>query len=166
MSLEPIVRGNRRFIIDGFLQLRVSLLLYSLGILELLDQLHLQHLHLHHLGLLLLDHLLLFGDLSGDICSRGGVLLGSEFFDLGFLKPLLLLEHLGFKFLLLLLLELPLHCPLLVLSAYEFGLFSLLLLVKDDRVFDLLLLCFSSGFLGNHSLSILLNFLLLDGLLL
>jgi hypothetical protein len=140
--------------------------LNGLRVLELFDELHLEHFHLHNLCLLLSNHFFLFLNLPGDIGPGSSVLLCSVFFDLGSLDPLLLLKQLGLQLLLLLHLVQVVHLPLLVLGPNELGLLSFLLLMENDSIFDFLFLCLSDSFLLQHFLSCLHQLLLVDSLLL
>lgn len=137
--LEPVVaaavHGHHGAIVDCILELDVSLLLNSLSILQLLDQLHLKHLHLHDLGLLLSYNLFFFSDLPGDVLARLLLLFASELFHLGSLYLLLLLLNLGFHVVLLGHLVIELLLPLLALHVDELGLLCLFLLMHNDGVF-------------------------------
>lgn len=79
---------------EGVLQLSVGLLLNSLGVLQLLNQLHLKHLHLHHLLLLCADHCLLFEHALLSLDLGLHLLSADELLLLELRDPLLLFNHL------------------------------------------------------------------------
>jgi len=127
-------------LLDGGLQLHISLLLDGLRGLQLLNQLHLEHLHLHDLLLGLCDALQLLLDLLLDVHS---CLLNLAALLLVDLLARDLLFHLNRLLLVLVLLLDVLHLrlqPLLVLLRLQLGLGSFLGLRVLDRLHDLLLL--------------------------
>ena len=83
---------NCALLVDCLLELGVSLLLDGLRVLQLLDELHLEHFHLHDFLLLLLDERLLLGDLASYLFSSRVNFLFTELFHLGTLDALLLLH--------------------------------------------------------------------------
>lgn len=139
--IESAPRGHLHggSLIDGFLQLGVSLLLNRLGVLKFLDQFHFEHFHLHHFCLFLPYHLFFLRDLTCNFFSGGLVLLSTVLFNLCFLNSFLLFLELGFQFVLLGLLRHEVVVSLFVLLIDHLGLFGLLLLLQEHGVFYLLL---------------------------
>ena len=139
VMLEPVivgaVYGHHGSVIDSILKFYVCLLLNSLGILQLFDQLHLKHLHLHNFSLLLSYNLFLFSDLPGDVLPSLLLLFASELFDLGSLYLFLLLLNLCLHVVLLGHLVVELLLPLLALQVDELGLLGFFLLVHHDGIF-------------------------------
>ena len=131
------------WLLECLLEFLVSLLLDGLGVLELLDELHLQLLHLHDLVLLLLsDHLFV---------GHTVLVLSLDVED--FSLPLLLNLHGGEAFLLIddlvlhpvLLLDLEelVSLLLVVLASNYLGLFRFFSLRQEDGFLNLLLLFLS-----------------------
>ena len=70
LSTELEVRLNNTALLDGRLQVHVSLFLDGLCILECLDQFHLKEFHLHHFLLLDRNYSILLFNLARDVLSR------------------------------------------------------------------------------------------------
>ena len=140
--------------VDGLLELGVGLLLNSLGVLQLLDEFHLEHLHLHDLGLFLLYYFLLLSNLTSDVLSCSVNLGLSKLFDLGSLEALvLLLDTVRQVSLSLLLLQLD-RVARLVLLVDELGLLGFFSLMKKNGLLHATLISHSLSPHGSHVLAL------------
>ena len=120
--------GHQRPIVDRFLQFHVRLLLNCLGVLQLLDQLHLKHFHLHYFCLFLPYHFFFLSDLSSNILPRCFLLFTPKFFNLSSLDPFLLLLKASFESVFIVHLIPKLVYSLLSLLIYELWLLCFFLL--------------------------------------
>ena len=146
---------------QSVLELSIRLLLNSLRVLQLLDQLHFEHLHLHDLLLLRPNHRLLLGHPLVRLRLRLELLPPHELLLLQLRDPLLLLNHLILLCRVRLRLRIEDVLALLVLDLNDSLLFHLLLLAQVDCLLDLLTLNFT---LSAHIVDSLLG-LLLDHLI-
>ena len=165
-AIVVVHRHDCALLIDCLFKLRVRLLLDGLCILQLFDQLHLEHLHLHDLLLFLLDHSFLLGNLSRNFLSSLIDLLFAELFDLNSLNTLLLLHGSVLELLFSHLISNRLLVSSLMLLVNKFGLLGFLFLLEHDRLsnlhlFILTVSAHSSQLLSVHFLSVCL---LLHGL--
>lgn len=163
MSLVSELRAviwlrHYRPIVNRFLQFHVRLLLNCLGVLQLLDQLHLKHFHLHDFCLFLPYHFFFLSDLSSNILPRRFLLFTPKFFNLSSLDPFLLLLKASFESVFLVHLILKLVYSLFSLLIYELRLLCFFLFVHQYSVFDLVFLGFSLFFHFCNSLSVFLLF--------
>jgi hypothetical protein len=161
----PVKLGVRlssaALLLDGLLELHVRLLLDSLGVLQLLDQLHLEQLHLDHFLLLVRDEALLLLNLPLDVHARLvhasaacliDLLLGNLLLHLN----VLLAHHVPLRH--------ELHVLLmahLVFLRLHLRLVRLLLSVHVDRRLDLLPLLFAFHALSRVGINELLLAVLL-----
>lgn len=116
------------FYLQSILQIRISLFLYSLGVLQLLNQFHFQHLHLHNLLLLLLNHIFFFTNSFINFLFSLSLLPPVKFLFLEQRYPLLLLNHLVLSLILLRDLVEHIVLSLPVLNSHNLCLFGFFLL--------------------------------------
>ena len=148
--------------INCLFEFSISLLLYGLSVLQLLNHFHLQHFHLHHFSFLLSDGLLFFHNLSFNIKSSSFMFLSPELFDLSTLNSFLLFLHPVFHLIFLGLLRKVLMMALFVLLSDEFSLFCLFLFMQDDGISDLFLFVFPVSLLSQDLFSsCLINMMIL-----
>jgi len=154
------------FVVDGLFELQVGHLLYSLGVLQFLDEFHLEHLHLHDLGFLLSNHLFFFGYLARDVLASLVHFPQFELFDLHLLVLHLFVLQPRLHLVLGCLLRTELLQSPLALFVHELSLFGFFTLVHHDCIFNFVLFSvslFSQG--GYAHAMLLLLYLLLPGLL-
>ena len=120
------------------LELSVGLLLNGLGVLQLLNQLHLKHLHLHDLLLLRANHGFLLNHPLFCFCLRFHLFSSYEFLLLKLGNSLLLFNHLVLLLGVQLRLSEEYVLSLFILDLYDTLLFDLLLLGEVDGLLDLL----------------------------
>ena len=128
---------SRGFVVNGFFEFDIGHLLYSLGVLQFLDQLHLEHFHLHDLRLLLSDKFFFLSYLPGNILPGSHLFFNSEFLYFCSLHSFLLLLQLSLHLIFLGHLVLELLLASLSLVTNKLGLLCFLLLMHDDCVFYL-----------------------------
>lgn len=148
LLLEGVGVQHGTRLAEGLFKLQVSLLLNGLGVLESLDQLHLQFLHLSHFIHLAVSQLL-FLLASFIVVSSGEHLLSSSlFFNFHLSKSLWLKTNLILHLVFLFHSKQILSLFLLVLLFYHFSLFGFLFLLEEQSVLDLLFLVIP--LFGNH----------------
>jgi hypothetical protein len=156
-------RHDCALLIDRLLEFSVCLLLDRLRILQLFDQLHLEHFHLHHFLLLLLDHSLLFVNLSRNFFTSLVYLLFAELLDLSSLNTLLLLHGSVPELLFSHLIRNLLLMSCLLLLVNKPGLLGFLFFLDIDSILNLLFLVIT---VGTHCCQMLSMGFLANGLLL
>lgn len=133
-------RHNCALLINCLFELSIGLLLDGLCILQLFDQLHLEHFHLHHFLLLLLDHGFLFSNLSRNFLPCSVNLLFAELLHLSTLNTLLLFHDSILELFFAHLVRNLLLMSRLLLLLDELGLLRLLFLLQMNGVLYLLFL--------------------------
>ena len=124
-----IRRSHYWSIIYSFFKLSVSLLLYSLCVLQFFNQLHFKHFHLHHFCFFLSDQLFFFCYFLRNFFPCCIKFLFSEFFYFCSLNSFLLFLNSVFHFFFLFLLHKNLIMTTFLLFSNEFSLFSFLFFV-------------------------------------
>jgi hypothetical protein len=119
---------ERLFVLEGILELSVSLFLNCLSVLELLNQVHFKHLHLHYLLLFLVYQSFFFCYLTINFSLSNGLLLLMKLHSFNFCHFFSVFDLFVFDLILVAQILKHLIFPLYILSLNAFLLPSFLLL--------------------------------------